>query len=70
MFRIPSRAPIIKRIYILTVITRAVLRRRIPHTAFDDIILITLVLPAAVAVAGLIFRIPQRLALDGPFPAH
>lgn len=33
--------------------------------SFDDVILVTLVLPVAVAVAGLIFRVPERPGADG-----
>lgn len=33
--------------------------------SFDDVIRLTLVLPVAVAIAGLIFRVPERPVLDG-----
>ncbi len=38
--------------------------------SFDGIILLSLVLPVAVAAASLIFRIPRRPVLDEPIPAH
>ncbi len=38
--------------------------------SFDDVILLSIVLPVAVAVASLIFRIPRRPVLDEPIPAH